>query len=85
MSVASNLQELIGKTPLLKLESLSSELGVEIIGKCEFMNPTGSVKDRAAHHMISVADEAKGAEVLTPGNTVSSFGFDVAADEEINS
>ena len=46
------IKETVGKTPLVKLEALSDEYGVELYGKCEFMNPSGSVKDRAAYAMI---------------------------------
>ncbi len=57
MSIVSNLSDLIGNTPLLKLQSVSKETGVEILGKCEFLNPTGSVKDRAAASMIAAAEK----------------------------
>ena len=42
----------IGNTPLIRLNRFSDETGCEILGKAEFMNPGGSVKDRAAraHH-----------------------------------
>lgn len=53
MKVAKNVEELIGKTPLLRLNKLSDELGVEIYGKCEFMNPNGSVKDRIGANLIN--------------------------------
>ena len=57
----------IGKTPLIYLESLSRATGCEIYGKAEFMNPGGSVKDRAALGMIEDA-EKKG--LLKPGGTI---------------
>lgn len=57
MAIVSNLSELIGNTPLVKLQKLSEETGVEILGKCEFLNPTGSVKDRAASSMIEAAEK----------------------------
>jgi cysteine synthase A len=44
----------IGKTPLIRLRRLSELTGCEILGKAEFMNPGGSVKDRAALGIISV-------------------------------
>jgi len=51
--VATDLLQLIGHTPLIRLERLASEFpGVEIYGKAEFFNPGGSVKDRAALNMI---------------------------------
>jgi len=58
MDIANSVTELIGKTPLLKLGSLSDETGTVILGKCEFMNPGGSVKDRIAKNMIEAALEA---------------------------
>lgn len=57
----------IGNTPLLYLKSLSELAGSEIYGKAEFMNPGGSVKDRAALAMIEDA-EAKG--LLKPGGLI---------------
>lgn len=53
--IANNIEELIGNTPLVKIHSLSNETGTTILGKCEFMNPTSSVKDRIALNMINEA------------------------------
>ncbi|KAF9227064.1 PALP-domain-containing protein [Gyrodon lividus] len=47
---------LIGNTPLVRINSLSDALGVEILGKAEFLNPGGSVKDRVALRMIEDAE-----------------------------
>jgi cysteine synthase A len=57
----------VGQTPLLRLKKLSELTGCEILGKAEFMNPGGSVKDRAAWGIITDA-EASGA--LQPGATI---------------
>ncbi|WP_187647883.1 cysteine synthase A [Nitrosophilus labii] len=57
MKIAKNITELIGNTPLVMINSLSSEFGAKIIGKCEFMNPTSSVKDRIGFNMIRRAIE----------------------------
>lgn len=57
----------IGNTPLIRLNHLSAETGCEILGKAEFMNPGGSVKDRAALGMVRDA-EARG--LLRPGGTI---------------
>ena len=46
--VRKGLEELIGDTPLVYIESLSELTGCHIYGKCEFLNPGGSVKDRVA-------------------------------------
>jgi len=55
---ANNIEELIGNTPLVKINSLSNTTGTTILGKCEFMNPTSSVKDRIALNMINEAIKA---------------------------
>ena len=57
----------IGNTPLVRIRSLSEETGCEILGKAEFLNPGGSVKDRAALWMVR-EHEKSGA--LRPGGTV---------------
>ncbi|PVU99196.1 hypothetical protein BB559_000940 [Furculomyces boomerangus] len=65
----------IGNTPLIKIESLSKETGCNIYGKAEFMNPGGSVKDRAALYVVRDAENKgllkKGGTVVegTAGNT----------------
>lgn len=53
--IANNIEELIGNTPLVRINSLSDKTGTTILGKCEFMNPTSSVKDRIAANMINEA------------------------------
>jgi len=53
--IANNIEDLIGNTPLVKLNKLSKLTGATILGKCEFMNPTSSVKDRIAMNMINEA------------------------------
>jgi len=65
--IANGFCEAIGRTPLIRLRHLSEATGCEIIGKAEFMNPGGSLKDRAALAMIEDA-EASGA--LRPGGTI---------------
>ncbi|NET25072.1 cysteine synthase A [Okeania sp. SIO1I7] len=57
----------VGNTPLIRLNSFSEETGCEILGKAEFLNPGGSVKDRAALYIIKDAEE-KG--LLKSGGTV---------------
>ena len=57
----------IGNTPLIRLKTLSEETGCEILGKAEFQNPGGSVKDRAALYVVQDA-EKRG--LLKPGGTV---------------
>lgn len=55
MKIAKDVTELIGNTPMLRLSKLSDSTGVEILGKCEFMNPSGSVKDRIGFSMVDDA------------------------------
>jgi len=57
MKIAKNVTELIGNTPLVRLNKASEETGCTILGKCEFMNPTSSVKDRIGFNMINTALE----------------------------
>jgi cysteine synthase A len=65
--VADSILQLIGNTPLLRLKRYSPAAGASICAKLEFLNPGGSVKDRAALGMIEAA-EASGA--LRPGATI---------------
>ncbi|KAL9111640.1 MAG: hypothetical protein Q9227_003913 [Pyrenula ochraceoflavens] len=57
----------IGNTPLIKLHKLSRETNCTVLGKAEFQNPGGSVKDRAALYLVRDAEER---EILRPGGTV---------------
>jgi cysteine synthase len=57
----------IGNTPLIRLNSFSEQTGCEILGKAEFLNPGGSVKDRAALYII---EDAERNGTLKPGGTV---------------
>lgn len=59
MKYAQNVTGLIGNTPLVKLNIASNETNSTILGKCEFLNPTHSVKDRIAYNMIKDAFEKK--------------------------
>lgn len=67
MDIKNGFVATVGNTPLIRLNSFSDETGCEILGKAEFLNPGGSVKDRAALYMIQDAEE-KG--LLKPGGTV---------------
>jgi cysteine synthase len=67
MTVRQGFVDAVGNTPLIRLNGISRETGCEIFGKAEFMNPGGSVKDRAAKWIVLNA-ERSGA--LKPGGTV---------------
>lgn len=62
-----NFSHLIGNTPLIRLNALSDMTGCEILGKAEFMNPGGSVKDRAAKAII---EDAEASGELKPGGVI---------------
>lgn len=67
MTILNGFIDTIGNTPLIRLRRASEETGCEILGKAEFLNPGGSVKDRAALFIIRDA-EARG--VLEPGGLI---------------
>lgn len=58
----------VGNTPLIRINSLSDATGCEILGKCEFLNPGGSVKDRVA---VKIIEEALGSGKLARGGVVT--------------
>ena len=67
MHIAADVLEAIGNTPLLRLRRASESTGCEILAKAEFMNPGGSVKDRAARAIVLDAERRA---LLRPGGTV---------------
>lgn len=75
MNYANNVTELIGNTPLVKLNNVSNSTGATILGKCEFLNPSHSVKDRIGFNMINEAlkrgEITKDSKIIEPtsGNT----------------
>ncbi|MBE0514310.1 cysteine synthase A [Sulfurimonas sp.] len=85
MKIANNITELIGNTPLVRLNKASVLTGANIIAKCEFMNPTSSVKDRIGFNMIRRAIEAgeiiEGTTIIEPtsGNTGIALAANCAA------
>ena len=66
-SIAKGFISLIGNTPLVRLARASELTGCEILGKCEFMNPGGSVKDRAA---LAIIEDAERRDHLRPGGVI---------------
>ncbi|OIJ09262.1 cysteine synthase A [Anaerobacillus arseniciselenatis] len=85
MRVVNNIADLIGDTPLVKLNHLPSKTGADVYLKLEFMNPSGSVKDRAAFQMILQAEKdgllKKGSTIIEPtsGNTGIGLAMNAAA------
>jgi len=67
MNIRNGFVDSIGKTPLIKLVKASEETGCTILGKAEFLNPGGSVKDRAAKYMVLAAEQAG---ILEPGGLI---------------
>ena len=67
MDVRNGFLGSIGNTPLIRLERASRETGCEILGKAEFLNPGGSVKDRAA---LAIVEDAEASGALKPGGTI---------------
>ncbi len=67
MTIHNSVIDLIGNTPLLRLRDVSDATGCEILGKCEFLNPGQSVKDRPA---LGIVREAEASGALKPGGTI---------------
>jgi cysteine synthase A len=67
MPIRQSLSDAVGHTPLIRLNSFSDETGCEILGKAEFLNPGGSVKDRAA---LGILDAFERQGQLKPGGTL---------------
>ena len=85
MKIAKDITELVGNTPIVQLNTASELCGATILGKCEFMNPTSSVKDRIGMNMIRVArelgkvDESTTIIEPTSGNTGIALAAQCAA------
>jgi cysteine synthase A len=67
MNVAQDTIALIGNTPLVRLKGPSEAAGCDIFGKCEFVNPGASVKDRAA---LFIVEDAEARGLIQPGGTI---------------
>src|SRR5712671_349736 len=67
MQIRDGFVGTVGKTPLIKLRRASEETGCTILGKAEFLNPGGSVKDRAA---LAIVEDAEQKGLLRPGGII---------------
>jgi cysteine synthase A len=81
MRVADSMLDLVGRTPLVRIHSLAGDAGGVVLGKLEFFNPCGSVKDRIALNMIQMAmargDIGPDSVIIEPtsGNTGIGLAF----------
>ncbi|WP_462325179.1 cysteine synthase A [Desulfoplanes sp.] len=81
MNIADSMLDLVGRTPLVRLDRLGADIGARIVGKLEFFNPCASVKDRIARNMIEAAVEGgdieKESVIIEPtsGNTGIGLAF----------
>ncbi len=67
MEVFDNIIDAVGRTPLVRLNKVVPDGAATILAKCEYMNPTGSIKDRMASYIIEQAEKEG---LLTPGGTI---------------
>ncbi len=67
LPIRNSILELVGQTPMVRLNRVGAEYPVEILAKCEFLNPGGSVKERIAVRMV---EEAERQGRIKPGDTL---------------
>jgi cysteine synthase A len=81
VNIAASVLELIGNTPMVRLNSVTKDIGAEVVVKLEYLNPSGSIKDRIALRMIEDAERAgllkPGMEIVeaSTGNTATALAF----------
>src|SRR5262249_8061114 len=83
MTVADSLIDLVGNTPLVRLDRMGRDLSCHLLAKLEFMNPGGSVKDRPALRMIDAAERdgrlQKGGTIVEPTSGNTGVGLAIVA------
>jgi cysteine synthase A len=85
LRIAEDVTKLVGNTPLVKIRRLAQDLDAQIVGKLEYFNPCGSVKDRIGVGMVEAAENSgqlsPGAVLVEPtsGNTAIALAFVAAA------
>src|SRR5213076_1819230 len=83
MDVADSMLELIGNTPLVRLDRIGRDLACHLLAKLELLNPGGSVKDRPALTMIDAAERAgllrEGGTIVEPTSGNTGVGLAVVA------
>lgn len=67
MKILNSITELIGNTPMLRLHSVTKGISADIVVKLEYLNPSGSIKDRMALRMV---EDAEKEGILHPGSTI---------------
>ena len=72
MDFRDGFLDAIGDTPLIRLKRASEQTGCEILGKAEFLNPGGSIKDRAA---LAIVEDVEQSGALRSGGTLAGVGM----------
>ena len=81
--ILDNILQAVGNTPLVRLNRVGHTTGCEILAKCEYLNPGGSVKDRIGRRMVEQAQEdgciQKGDTLIEPTSGNTGIGMAMAA------
>jgi cysteine synthase len=79
MEIKSDILECIGNTPLVRLNRIGNDLECELLVKCEFLNPGGSVKDRPALEMMKNASMTDKTTLIEPSSGNMGIGLAMVA------